>query len=59
MGWMHATPHTNVFGVTTHYGTHPHPPSTVRRRTGHATHKAAVVAVAAALTLGAAIKRLR
>lgn len=23
---MHATPHTNLFGITTHYGTHPEPP---------------------------------
>lgn len=43
---MHATPHTNLFGITTHYGTHPKPP---RRR--HLAKEALTWTVAAVLIL--------
>ena len=48
---MHATPHTNLFGITTHYGTHPTP---TRRLELRARHAARTAARAAATTLLAA-----
>lgn len=46
---MHATPHTNLFGITTHYGTHPTPPKRRHPAWRVATH-AATYALAAGIT---------
>ncbi len=54
---MHATPHTNLFGVTTHYGTHPHQPRPLVANGRRFLRGTAVAAVAIALATGRLMKR--
>lgn len=53
------TSHTNVFGITTHYGPHPEPPGSWRRRLHHSGQAAATAALAAGFTLVGLVKALR
>jgi len=56
---MHAAPHENLFGVVTHYGTHPKQPASWSRRLRHGAHEVATWVVATGLLAKKAAQKLR